>query len=127
MGYRRLGLVLAVSLAIAGCSGGGGGGDGDGDGDGATPLPPQESVRLESGDLLPFQLQAGRYRFGWDAPACDGVDFTLSGQSSGFSYEKQSAFKKFSAIMGDVPDDTFEIAQAADCPEWVVTLDRIGS
>ena len=76
----------------------------------------------------PFQLQSGRYKFGWDAPDCTSIAFTMSGQAQGFVYEKTTRQKKFSAIVSDVPEDVYTLAQGeASCTEWSVQIDRVGS
>jgi hypothetical protein len=120
----RSGGLLAVALALGAC---GGGGEGDG-GAAASAKPAQEKVTVTQADVAtPFQLQAGRYKFGWSAPECKGVDFTLTGSSQGFTYTKKSALSAFSAIVSAVPDDTYLLTQAdAGCTTWTVQIDRLG-
>jgi len=91
--------------------------------------PPQAQIAITSADAAtPFELQAGRYKFGWDASACTGVTFTMTGAAQGFVYEKKTLQKKFSAIVSDVPADTYTLTQAeAGCTTWTVQIDRVGS
>ncbi|MEX2184791.1 MAG: hypothetical protein WEC14_10115 [Chloroflexota bacterium] len=123
---RRTALILgsSLSLLLAACGGGG-----SGDGDAASARPAQEQTTIAAADAAtPFALQAGRYKFGWDAPDCKGVDFTMTGTSQGFTYAKTSALPKFSAIVSDVPEDTYMLTQAdAECTDWTVRIDRVGS
>ena len=119
--------LAIVSLAVAACGGdesGGGGGGGA-----ASAGPAQEQVTITQADVAtPVALQAGRYRFGWDAPDCTGVDFALAGQTQGFTYNKKSTIKKFQSIVSDVPADTYTLAQNdASCATWTVVMDRIGA
>jgi hypothetical protein len=122
---RRLSLALVgAGLALAAC---GGEPAPDGDGAGGTPPPAQTSVTVRAGLAEPFTLEPGRYRFSWDAPGCAAPDFSMVGATSGFTYAKSSALPKFTAIVSNVPRDTYEITQADEaCTEWSVTLDRIG-
>jgi hypothetical protein len=124
---RRLGMALAaLGLAVAGCAGDPAP-NGDG-GAGRTAGPAQSSVTIRAGALEPFTLEAGRYRFSWAAAGCAAVDFTMVGTSSGFTYAKASSLATFTAIVSDVPQDTYELDQSeAACTEWSVMLDRIGS
>ena len=122
--------IVAMTLLVAACGGGDdGGGGGGGAGDGATPRPAQEQIVITSADAAtPFVLQSGRYKFGWDASTCSGVSFVLTGQTTGFTWEKTTLQKKFSSIVSDVPDDTYGVAQTdATCLEWTVQLDRVSS
>ena len=76
---------------------------------------------------MPFQLQPGRYKFGWTAPDCPSVNFTMTGQTQGFTYEKRTLQTKFSAIVSDVPGDTYLVAQTDPaCADWTVQIDRLG-
>ena len=124
---RRLtglaGLTASLML-LAAC-----GGEEAGDGAVVSARPPQEQIAVTSADAAtPFQLQAGRYKFGWDASACPGVSFTMAGATQGFVYEKETLQKKFSAIVSDVPEDTYTLTQNnAECLEWTVQIDRVGS
>ncbi len=73
-------------------------------------------------------LQPGRYKFGWDATECPSVNFTMTGATQGFVYDKKTLQKKFSAIVSDVPEDTYTIAQIDPaCTTWSVQIDKIGS
>lgn len=126
----RAGLALATMVFLAACGGDTpDGGDGGGAGDGASARPPQEQIVVTAADAAtPFQLQAGRYKFGWDAAECTAIAFTMTGQGQGFVYEKTTRQKKFSAIVSDVPEDVYTLAQnEADCTDWTVRIDRIGS
>lgn len=122
--------LAALSILLAACGGGDGGEGGDG-GDGApvSARPAQEQIAVTSDDAAtPFALQAGRYKFGWDASTCNGVSFTMTGATQGFVYEKTTLQKKFSSIVSDVPEDTYTLAQTnADCATWTVQIDKIGS
>ena len=91
--------------------------------------PPQEQIVITSADAAtPFQLQAGRYKFGWDASECTSVGFTMAGAGQGFTYEKTTRQKKFSSIISDVPEDTYSLSQTDPaCTTWSVQIDRIGS
>ena len=115
--------AVVISLAVAACGGG------TVDGEEASARPPQEQSVITAADVdTPFELQAGRYKFGWDAPSCKGVDFTMTGQGQAFIYSKTSALPKFSAIVSNVPADVYVLTQAdAGCTEWEVRIDRIGS
>jgi hypothetical protein len=128
---RHAGLAVLTAILLAACGGGtpAEGDAGDGGGAGASARPPQEQILVTSADAAtPFQLQAGRYKFGWDAATCTAIGFTMSGQAKGFVYEKTTRQKKFSAIVSDVPDDVYTLAQnEAECTEWTVQIDRIGS
>ncbi len=120
----RPGGHLVVALALVACGGGGG----DGGGDAASAKPAQAQVTVTAADVAtPFQLQAGRYKFGWNAPDCKGVDFTMTGAGKGFTYAKKSGLPTFSAIMSNVPDDTYSLTQTDPaCTAWTVQIDRIG-
>ena len=126
--HTALAGLVAMTLLVAAC-GGGDGGDGGGDGDGASPRPAQEQITIASTDAAtPFVLQAGRYKFGWDASTCTGVTFVLAGETQGFTWEKTTLQKRFSSIVSDVPEDTYSVAQTDEaCTTWSVQLDRIGS
>ena len=120
-----LGGLAALTLLLAAC-GGGDGGDG---GDVASARPPQAQIKVTSEDAsVPFELQPGRYKFGWDASTCNSVAFTMTGASQGFTYEKTTRQKKFSAIVSDVPEDTYTLAQTDPaCATWSVQIDKIGN
>ena len=120
-----LGLTAAILLGGA-CGGDGGGG---GDDAAVSARPPQAQITIASTDAAtPFELQEGRYKFGWDASECEAVAFTMTGASQGFTYEKSTRQKKFSAIVSDVPADTYTISQTdPGCTTWTVQIDRIGS
>lgn len=113
-----------LALAAAAC---GGGSDGGG-GAGASALPAQAQVTVTPETVAtPFTLSAGRYKFGWTAPDCKAVDFTLTGQGQGFTYAKTSSLAKFSSIVSNVPEDAYLLTQAdAACTTWTVQIDRIG-
>lgn len=117
--------LTAAALLLGAC-----GGDGAGAGDGAplSARPAQASVTVASTDAAtPFALQSGRYKFGWEARECSGVEFTMTG-TQGFVYTKKSAQKAFSAIVSEVPEDTYVLAQVnAACTVWTVRIDRVGS
>ena len=120
------GLAAAV-LLVGAC-----GGDTAGGGDGGAPVsarPAQAKIQITSTDAaVPFALQKGRYKFGWEARECPGVEFTLTGSAQGFVYTKKSAQKAFSAIVSDVPEDTYTLAQVNPaCTVWTVRIDRVGS
>ena len=52
----------------------------------------------------------------------------MTGATQGFAYDKETLQKKFSAIVSDVPDDTYTLAQLDPaCTTWTVQIDRIGS
>ncbi len=121
------GLAAAVFL-IAACGGEEPGVDGGG-GAPASARPAQEKVTLTSTDAAtPFQLQSGRYKFGWEARECPGVEFTMTGSTQGFVYTKKSAQKAFSAIVSEVPADTYTLAQVnPECTVWTVRIDRVGN
>lgn len=117
--------LTAFAVLVAACGGaeeGGGGAE-------ASARPPQVQILVSSADAAtPFELQAGRYKFGWDASACAKVSFTLTGAAQGFTYEKTTLQKRFSSIVSDVPADTYTIAQSeAACTEWSVQIDRLGN
>lgn len=111
-------------LLVAAC---GGGGDGGG-GDAASALPAQAQVTVTPETAAtPFTLAAGRYKFGWTAPDCKGVVFTMTGQGQGFTYAKTSSLAKFSAIVSNVPEDAYLLTQTdAGCTAWTVQIDRLG-
>jgi hypothetical protein len=117
--------LAAVALLLAAC----GGDDTGGGGGAASAGPAQAQVTITQADTAtPFQLEPGRYRFGWNAPDCTNVDFTLTGQTQGFTYSKKSSIQKFQSIVSDVPADTYTLAQNdASCTAWTVVLDRIGA
>ena len=119
--------LAVMTLLLAACGGGDGGGGGGGEGDGASARPPQEQIKITSADAsTPFQLQAGRYKFGWDASACPSVAFTMTGEGQGFTYEKTTRQKKFSSIVTDVPEDVYTLAQTDPaCTEWTVQIDKV--
>lgn len=124
--------ALLVGLAAAALLFGGCGGEepgGGGDGAPVSARPAQAKITLTSADTLtPFEMQAGRYKFGWEARECPGVEFTLTGATQGFVYTKKSAQKAFSAIVSEVPADTYTLAQVnAACTTWTVRIDRIGN
>ena len=121
-------LAVAVVLSSGACGGDGPGADGA-DGAPGSARPAQAKITLTSdGPLTPFDLQAGRYKFGWEARECPGVEFTMTGSTKGFVYTKKSAQKAFSAIVSEVPADTYTLAQVnPECTVWTVRLDRIGS
>lgn len=116
---------LTLALALAAC------GDGADAGGGAAPsvAPAQDRVVVTAETAAePFSLAAGRYKFGWEAPDCRGVSFAMTGAGQGFSYDKTSALPRFSAIVSNVPADTYTLTQSdAGCTSWTVRLDRIGS
>ena len=118
------GLTL-LSILVAAC----GGGEDPGVVAEVSARPPQDQILVSSGDAAtPFELQAGRYKFGWDASTCAKVAFTLTGVAQGFTYEKATLQKKFSSIVSEVPADTYSIAQSeAACTTWSVQIDRIGN
>jgi hypothetical protein len=118
-------IFMLVSLAAAAC----GGDEGGGGGGAVSAGPAQEQVTITQADVAtPVTLVAGRYRFGWDAPDCKGVDFSLTGQTQGFTYSKKSTIQKFQSIVSEVPADTYTLAQNdASCTTWTVVLDRIGA
>jgi hypothetical protein len=116
--------LTAMTMLLVAC----GGDEGGGGGAAVSARPPQEQISIASTEAdVPFQLQAGRYKFGWDAPDCPSVNFTMTGQAQGFIYEKKTLQKKFSAIVSDVPEDTYTVAQTDPaCTAWTVQIDRIG-
>jgi len=118
--------LTASFLLLAAC---GGGDPAAPDGAAVSARPAQEQITIASTDAaVPFQLQPGRYKFGWDASECAGVHFTMTGATQGFMYDKETLQKKFSAIISDVPEDTYSIAQLDPaCTTWTVQIDRIGS
>lgn len=124
---RRAGLagLMAATLLLAACGGGGE----EGGGEEVSARPAQEKVTIASTDAAaPFAMQAGRYKFGWDASECNGVSFVLTGASQGFTWEKTTLQKKFSSIVSDVPEDTYTLTQTDPaCTTWTVQIDRIGS
>ena len=127
---RLSGLVgLTASVMLLAACGGGDGGGGDGGGAPVSARPAQEAIAITSADAaVPFQLQPGRYKFGWDASECAGVTFQMVGQTQGFTYDKKTLQKKFSAIISDVPEDTYTLTQTDPaCTTWTVQIDRVGS
>lgn len=122
-GWASVAGLSLLALLAAAC----GGGEGAGAAADVSARPPQDQILVSSADAAtPFELQAGRYKFGWDASACDKVAFTLTGAAQGFTYEKTTLQKKFSSIVSDVPADTYTIAQTeAACATWSVQIDRI--
>lgn len=120
---RVLSGLLGVSLVLMAC-----GGSGSDAGDGAASVAPAQSkVVIAAADAAnPFAMQAGRYKFGWDAPGCAKVSFTMTGASKGFNYAKSSTLTKGSAIVLDVLEDTYTLAQAESaCTAWTVTIDKV--
>jgi hypothetical protein len=117
--------LVAMTLLLAAC----GGAEEAGDGEAVSARPAQEKIMISSTDAAtPFALQAGRYKFGWDASGCNGVSFVMTGQTQGFTWEKTTLQKKFSSIVSDVLEDTYTLAQTdAACTEWTVQIDRIGN
>ncbi len=117
--------LAAAALLIGAC---GGEDAGAGGGAAASARPAQASVTVPSTDAAtPFALQSGRYKFGWEARECSGVEFTMTG-AQGFVYTKKSAQKAFSAIVSEVPEDTYTLAQLnPECTVWTVRIDRVGS
>jgi hypothetical protein len=124
---RALTGLAALTLLLTACGGGDGGGDGGGAA--ASARPAQEQITVTSADAdTPFNLQPGRYKFGWDASECASVNFTMTGATQGFVYDKKTLQKRFSAIVSDVPEDTYTIAQIDPaCTTWSVQIDKIGS
>ena len=122
---RILAGLLGIALVTAACGGSGGPGDG---GPGASAAPAQSKVVLVSADAAtPISLQAGGYKVAWDAPGCTSVDFSLTGSTKGFTWTKKSNVPKFSAIVFNVPEDSYAVTQAvAACTVWTLTLDRVG-
>ncbi len=118
--------LTASALLLAACGGSGPGADG---GAAVSARPPQAQIVITSADAAtPFQLQEGRYKFGWDASECTSIGFTRAGAGQGFTYEKTTRQKKFSSIISDVPEDTYTLAQTDPaCTTWSVQIDRIGS
>ncbi len=119
--------LTASFLLLAAC---GGGDPAAPDGGAAVSArPAQEQITIASTEAaVPFQLQPGRYKFGWDASECPSVNFTMTGATQGFLYDKKTLQKKFSAIISDVPEDTYTVAQLDPaCTTWTVQIDRIGS
>jgi hypothetical protein len=118
-------VFMAAALLLVAC----GGESAAEDGAAVSARPPQEQTTITQADVAtPVELQAGRYRFGWDAPECKGVDFALTGTTQGFVYSKKSALPKFQSIVSDVPADTYTLSQSdTRCTAWTVLLDRIGS
>ena len=120
---RVLGTLIGLTLLLTAC-----GGAGADAGDGAASVAPAQSkLTIAAADAAnPFALQAGRYKFGWNAPGCAKVSFTLTGASGGFSYAKASTLTSGSAIVLNVLEDTYALAQAeAACTAWTVTFDKI--
>ena len=121
---------LAAAILLVGACGeqtpGGGGGGG---GEPVSARPAQAAIQIASTDAaVPFELQSGRYKFGWEARECPGVEFTMTGSAQGFVYTKKSAQKAFSAIVSEVPEDTYTLAQVNPaCTVWTVRIDRVGS
>jgi hypothetical protein len=119
-----LAATAALSLLLAACGGGEEGG-----GEQVSARPAQEQITIASTDAAtPFALQAGRYKVGWDASECAGVNFVLTGEAQGFTWEKKTLQKKFSSIVSEVPEDTYTLAQTDPaCTTWSVQIDRVGS
>jgi hypothetical protein len=115
----------AAALVFGAC---GGEAPADAGGPAASAGPAQVAVSISSTDAAtPFALQSGRYKFGWEARECPGVEFTMTGASKGFVYEKKSAQKAFSAIVSEVPEDTYTLTQVNPaCTTWTVRIDRVG-
>jgi hypothetical protein len=121
---RVLSGLLGLSLALTAC----GGSDADaGDGGGASAAPPQSKVVIPAADVAnPVSLQEGRYKFGWLAPGCAKVAFTLTGASKGFTYAKSSTLTNGSAVVLGVLEDTYALGQTeAACTTWTVTIDKL--
>jgi len=118
-----IGGLFGIALLVAAC----GGGDSGGGGDAVSAAPAQTTVTITPETAAtPFQLQAGRYRFAWDAPGCKAVDFALTGQGQGFTYSKKSNLPSFNAIVSGVPEDVYTLSQAdASCTTWSVTIDKM--
>ena len=118
--------LTASFLLLAACGGDPAAPDG---GAAVSARPAQEQITIASTEAaVPFQLQPGRYKFGWDASECPSVNFTMTGATQGFAYDKKTLQKKFSAIISDVPEDTYTVAQLDPaCTTWTVQIDRIGS
>lgn len=116
--------MTLLAVIVAAC-----GGEEEGAAVDVSARPPQDQILVSSADAAtPFELQAGRYKFGWDASECAKVSFTLTGAAQGFTYEKSTLQKKFSSIVSDVPADTYTIAQGeAACTTWSVQIDRVGN
>ena len=123
---RALTGLAALTLLLTACGGDAGGGGG---GAAASARPAQEQITVTSADAeTPFNLQPGRYKFGWDASECPSVNFTMTGATQGFVYDKKTLQKRFSAIVSDVPEDTYTIAQIDPaCTTWSVQIDKIGN
>ncbi len=121
---RILAGLLGIALVTAACGGSGGGDDGPG----ASAAPAQSKVVLASADAATaISLQAGSYKVAWDAPGCTSVDFGLTGAAKGFTWTKKSTVPKFSAIVLNVPEDSYTVAQAvAACAAWTLTFDKVG-
>lgn len=121
---RILAGLLGIALVTAACGGSGGGDDGPG----ASAAPAQSKVVLASADAATaISLQAGSYKVAWDAPGCTSVDFGLTGATKGFTWTKKSTVPKFSAIVLNVPEDSYTVAQAvAACAAWTLTFDKVG-
>lgn len=118
-----IGGLLGSAMLLTAC---GGGGEGGGDA-GASARPPQAKVTVTQADVAtPFQLQAGTYKVGWNAPDCSGVDFTMTGAAQGFTYAKSSKLPSFNAIVTSVPEDTYTLVQSdATCATWTVQIDKL--
>ena len=126
---RRPALLAGLAAAILLVGACGEQTPGGGDGAPVSARPAQAKIEITSTDAaVPFALQAGRYKFGWEARECPGVEFTMTGSAQGFVYTKKSAQKAFSAIVSDVPEDTYTLAQVnAACTVWTVRIDRVGN
>jgi hypothetical protein len=121
--HRLIAGLVVVAIGLGAC--GGGGADASSL---ASARPAQDTIVVNFDDASPFELQSGRYRFSWDASGCAAVDFQMTGAGTGFRYQKASAIAKFTAIVSNVPADTFTLVQAdPTCAEWLVVFDRIGS
>jgi hypothetical protein len=120
---RVLTSLLGVAMILAAC----GGGSTDA-GPAGSAAPAQTQVTVTAADAAkPFSLQAGRYKFTWAAPGCTGLDFTMTGATKGFVYNKKPSVANFNALVSAVPEDSYTLAQAnAACTDWTVTLDRVG-
>ena len=52
----------------------------------------------------------------------------MTGATQGFVYEKETLQKKFSAIVSEIPEDTYTLTQnEPECTTWTVQIDRVGS
>ena len=121
---RVLAGLVGLALITAACGGSGGPDNG---GPGASAPPAQSKVVLASADAAkPISLQAGGYKIAWDAPGCASVDFSMTGATKGFTWTKKSNVPKFSAIVFNVPEDSYTVAQAvAACAAWTLTFDKV--